>query len=224
MNTAGAIPMRFTLGKARLHGELCVPANAGGLVVFVHGSGSSRHSPRNQRVARAFNTRGLATLLFDLLTEHEQPLDELTRQLRFDIPLLSQRLTGVIDQLRQDESLRALRIGLFGASTGAAAALITAASRPADIAAVVSRGGRVDLAEHSLAQVGAPTLFIVGGRDGEVLALNRAALEYLPGVHRLEVVAGATHLFDEPGTLDEVTRLAGDWFIEHLAGGAPATG
>ncbi len=224
MNTAGAIPMRFTLGKARLHGELCVPANAGGLVVFVHGSGSSRHSPRNQRVARAFNTRGLATLLFDLLTEHEQPLDELTRQLRFDIPLLSQRLTGVIDQLRQDESLRALRIGLFGASTGAAAALITAASRPADIAAVVSRGGRVDLAEHSLAQVSAPTLFIVGGRDGEVLALNRAALEYLPGVRRLEVVAGATHLFDEPGTLDEVTRLAGDWFIEHLAGGAPAPG
>jgi len=120
--------------------------------------------------------------------------------------------------------LRALRIGLFGASTGAAAALITAASRPSDIAAVVSRGGRVDLAEHSLAQVGAPTLFIVGGWDGEVLALNRAALEYLPGVHRLEVVAGATHLFDEPGTLDEVTRLAGDWFIEHLAGGAPATG
>ncbi|EKM94795.1 hydrolase or acyltransferase [Stutzerimonas degradans] len=175
-------------------------------------------------MARAFNTRGLATLLFDLLTEHEQPLDELTRQLRFDIPLLSQRLTGVIDQLRQDESLRALRIGLFGASTGAAAALITAASRPADIAAVVSRGGRVDLAEHSLAQVGVPTLFIVGGRDGEVLALNRAALEYLPGVRRLEVVAGATHLFDEPGTLDEVTRLAGDWFIEHLAGGAPAPG
>ena len=116
MNTAGAIPMRFTLGKARLHGELCVPANAGGLVVFVHGSGSSRLSPRNQRVARAFNTRGLATLLFDLLTEHELPLDELTRQLRFDIPLLSQRLTGVIDQLRQDESLRALRIGLFGAT------------------------------------------------------------------------------------------------------------
>lgn len=141
MSQSSATPMRFTLGKARLHGDLCVPAAARGLVVFVHGSGSSRHSPRNQSVARCFNEMGLATLLFDLLTKHEQPIDEITRQLRFDIPLLSQRLTGVIDQLSSDAQLRELRIGLFGASTGAAAALTTAASRPADIAAVVSRGG-----------------------------------------------------------------------------------
>ncbi|NIU62361.1 MAG: alpha/beta hydrolase, partial [Pseudomonas stutzeri] len=161
MSQSSATPMRFTLGKARLHGDLCVPAAARGLVVFVHGSGSSRHSPRNQSVARCFNEMGLATLLFDLLTKHEQPIDEITRQLRFDIPLLSQRLTGVIDQLSSDAQLRELRIGLFGASTGAAAALTTAASRPADIAAVVSRGGRVDLAEPSLARVHAASLFIV---------------------------------------------------------------
>jgi len=205
--------MRFTLGKARLHGDLCVPAAARGLVVFVHGSGSSRHSPRNQSVARCFNEMGLATLLFDLLTKHEQPIDEITRQLRFDIPLLSQRLTGVIDQLSSDAQLR---IGLFGASTGAAAALTTAASRPADIAAVVSRGGRVDLAEPSLARVHAASLFIVGSRDLEVLELNRAAAARLQCEHQLVVVPGASHLFEEHGTLEEVARLAGDWFVRHL--------
>jgi len=208
--------MRFTLGKARLHGDLCVPAAARGLVVFVHGSGSSRHSPRNQSVARCFNEMGLATLLFDLLTKHEQPIDEITRQLRFDIPLLSQRLTGVIDQLSSDAQLRELRIGLFGASTGAAAALTTAASRPADIAAVVSRGGRVDLAEPSLARVHAASLFIVGSRDLEVLELNRAAAARLQCEHHLVVVPGASHLFEEHGTLEEVARLAGDWFVRHL--------
>ncbi|AKN25359.1 hydrolase or acyltransferase [Stutzerimonas stutzeri] len=208
--------MRFTLGKARLHGDLCVPAAARGLVVFVHGSGSSRHSPRNQSVARCFNEMGLATLLFDLLTKHEQPIDEITRQLRFDIPLLSQRLTGVIDQLSSDAQLRELRIGLFGASTGAAAALTTAASRPADIAAVVSRGGRVDLAEPSLARVHAASLFIVGSRDLEVLELNRAAAARLQCEHQLVVVPGASHLFEEHGTLEEVARLAGDWFVRHL--------
>jgi len=208
--------MRFTLGKARLHGDLCVPAAARGLVVFVHGSGSSRHSPRNQSVARCFNEMGLATLLFDLLTKHEQPIDEITRQLRFDIPLLSQRLTGVIDQLSSDAQLRELRIGLFGASTGAAAALTTAASRPADIAAVVSRGGRVDLAEPSLARVHAASLFIVGSRDLEVLELNRAAAARLQCEHQLVVVPGASHLFEEHGTLEEAARLAGDWFVRHL--------
>jgi len=208
--------MRFTLGKAHLHGDLCVPAAARGLVVFVHGSGSSRHSPRNQSVARCFNEMGLATLLFDLLTKHEQPIDEITRQLRFDIPLLSQRLTGVIDQLSSDAQLRELRIGLFGASTGAAAALTTAASRPADIAAVVSRGGRVDLAEPSLARVHAASLFIVGSRDLEVLELNRAAAARLQCEHQLVVVPGASHLFEEHGTLEEVARLAGDWFVRHL--------
>lgn len=216
MSQSSATPMRFTLGKARLHGDLCVPAAARGLVVFVHGSGSSRHSPRNQSVARCFNEMGLATLLFDLLTKHEQPIDEITRQLRFDIPLLSQRLTGVIDQLSSDAQLRELRIGLFGASTGAAAALTTAASRPADIAAVVSRGGRVDLAEPSLARVHAASLFIVGSRDLEVLELNRAAGARLQCEHQLVVVPGASHLFEEHGTLEEVARLAGDWFVRHL--------
>ncbi len=199
MSQSSATPMRFTLGKARLHGDLCVPAAARGLVVFVHGSGSS-----------------LATLLFDLLAKHEQPIDEITRQLRFDIPLLSQRLTGVIDQLSSDAQLRELRIGLFGASTGAAAALTTAASRPADIAAVVSRGGRVDLAEPSLARVHAASLFIVGSRDLEVLELNRAAAARLQCEHQLVVVPGASHLFEEHGTLEEVARLAGDWFVRHL--------
>lgn len=216
MSQSSATPMRFTVGKARLHGDLCVPAAARGLVVFVHGSGSSRHSPRNQSVARCFNEMGLATLLFDLLTKHEQPIDEITRQLRFDIPLLSQRLTGVIDQLSSDAQLRELRIGLFGASTGAAAALTTAASRPADIAAVVSRGGRVDLAEPSLARVHAASLFIVGSRDLEVLELNRAAAARLQCEHQLVVVPGASHLFEEHGTLEEAARLAGDWFVRHL--------
>ncbi|MCQ4298435.1 dienelactone hydrolase family protein [Pseudomonas songnenensis] len=216
MSQPTSTPMRFTLGKARLHGDLCVPPDAAGLVVFVHGSGSSRHSPRNQSVARYFNELGLATLLFDLLTADEQSIDEITRQLRFDIPLLSQRLSGVVDQLGNDAGLRELRIGLFGASTGAAAALITAASRPADVAAVVSRGGRVDLAAQSLARVKAASLFLVGSRDLEVLELNRAAAARLQCVHQLQVVPGATHLFEEHGTLEQVARLAGDWFVRHL--------
>ncbi|WP_312954690.1 dienelactone hydrolase family protein [Pseudomonas songnenensis] len=216
MSQPTSTPMRFTLGKARLHGDLCVPPDAAGLVVFVHGSGSSRHSPRNQSVARYFNELGLATLLFDLLTADEQSIDEITRQLRFDIPLLSQRLSGVVDQLGNDAGLRELRIGLFGASTGAAAALITAASRPADVAAVVSRGGRVDLADQSLARVKAASLFLVGSRDLEVLELNRAAAARLQCVHQLQVVPGATHLFEEHGTLEQVARLAGDWFVRHL--------
>lgn len=217
MSNSSARPMRFTLGKARLHGDLTVPDNADGMVVFVHGSGSSRHSPRNRSVAQFFNGLGLATLLFDLLTEEEQPVDEATRQFRFDIPLLSERLNGVVDQLRGDPSLRGFRLGLFGASTGAAAALITAASRPADIGAVVSRGGRVDLAGDSLEQVKAPSLFIVGGADPEVLELNRQTIVHLKCPHELFVVPGATHLFEEPGKMDEVARLAGDWFRLHLA-------
>lgn len=216
MSQPTSTPMRFTLGKARLHGDLSVPPDAAGLVVFVHGSGSSRHSPRNQSVARYFNELGLATLLFDLLTADEQAIDEITRQLRFDIPLLSQRLSGVVDQLGNEADLRELRIGLFGASTGAAAALITAASRPADVAAVVSRGGRVDLADQSLARVKAASLFLVGSRDLEVLELNRAAAARLQCAHQLQVVPGATHLFEEHGTLEQVARLAGDWFVRHL--------
>jgi len=216
MSQSSATPMRFTLGKARLHGDLCVPAAAAAVHEDHQSTRRSRHSPRNQSVARCFNEMGLATLLFDLLTKHEQPIDEITRQLRFDIPMLSQRLTGVIDQLSSDAQLRELRIGLFGASTGAAAALTTAASRPADIAAVVSRGGRVDLAEPSLARVHAASLFIVGSRDLEVLELNRAAAARLQCEHQLVVVPGASHLFEEHGTLEEVARLAGDWFVRHL--------
>lgn len=216
MSQAPTTSLRFTLGKARLHGDLCVPPDARALVVFAHGSGSSRHSPRNLAVAEYFNGLGLATLLFDLLTEREQAIDELTRQLRFDIPLLGQRLTGVVDQLRNEANLRDLPIGLFGASTGAAAALIAAASRPADVGAVVSRGGRVDLAEQSLEQVRAASLFIVGSRDRDVLELNREAAGRLRCVYRVAVVDGASHLFEEPGTLDEMARLAGDWFVRHL--------
>ncbi len=210
-------PMRFPMGKVRLHGDLIAPEEAQGLVVFVHGSGSSRHSPRNRSVARFFNGLGMATLLFDLLTEEEQPIDEVTRQFRFDIPLLGERLSGVVDQLRANADLRDLKIGLFGASTGAAAALIAAAARPADIAAVVSRGGRVDLAADVLDKVHAPSLFIVGELDSEVLALNRQAAERLQCQHELAAVSGATHLFEEPGTLEEVERLAGQWFLQHLA-------
>ena len=187
----------------------------------IRDSGSSRHSRRNQDVARQFNALGLGTLLFDLLTDREQAIDELTRKLRFDIPLLGQRLTGVVDQLRNDSALSDLRIGLFGASTGAAAALIAAASRPADVVAVVSRGGRVDLADDSLERVHAATLFLVGSLDREVLALNREAAARLQCVNRLVEVEGAGHLFEEPGKLNIVQKAAADWFTDYLAGALP---
>lgn len=204
------------LATAWLHGELALPEEAEGLVLFAHGSGSSRFSPRNQRVARYFNDLGLATLLLDLLTEEEQDVDELTRQFRFDIPLLAERLVGVVDWLRADVRLHQLELGLFGASTGAAAALICAAQRAHEIAAVVSRGGRTDLAGEALAHVRAPTLLIVGGEDHEVLALNRDSARQLGGIRHLEVVAGASHLFEEPGKLLTVAELAGDWFLRYL--------
>lgn len=206
----------FNLASVNLHGELSVPAQAQGLVVFVHGSGSSRFSPRNQSVARYFNQRGLATLLFDLLGEDEQRIDDVTREFRFDIPLLTQRLEQVIDLIARDEKVAPLAIGLFGASTGAAAALIAAAGRPALVRAVVSRGGRVDLADKALPQVQAPTLMIVGGEDDEVLALNRRSSRLLSCEQQLAVVPGATHLFEEAGTLERVAELAADWFLRHL--------
>nr|WP_256657904.1 dienelactone hydrolase family protein [Pseudomonas sp. 2FG] len=208
--------MTFSLDQAHLHGEWVAPEGAEGLVVFVHGSGSSRFSPRNRSVARYFNDLGLATLLFDLLTEAEQRVDEVSRAFRFDIPLLSQRLSQVIDCLRRDAAAGELAIGLFGASTGAAAALITAAERPREIAAVVSRGGRSDLAGSALARVEAPTLLIVGAEDDTVLALNRQSSQQLHCPQRLAVIPGATHLFEESGKLLEVAELAGDWFLEHL--------
>ncbi|SDS27717.1 dienelactone hydrolase family protein [Pseudomonas oryzae] len=206
----------LNLDDADVHGDLALPEGAEGLVVFAHGSGSSRFSPRNQQVARYFNDLGLGTLLLDLLTMEEQQVDEITREFRFDIPLLARRLAGVVDWLQQDERLQELIVGLFGASTGAAAALICAAQRQHAVAAVVSRGGRSDLAGDALEHVRAPTLLIVGGEDDEVLALNRDSLTRLTGIKRLEVVPGATHLFEEPGKLLVVAELAGEWFLRYL--------
>lgn len=207
---------KLDLGSVELSADLRLPKNAGGLVVFVHGSGSGRSSPRNQQVARSLAERGLGTLLFDLLTEPEQYLDNQTRELRFNIALLSNRLVKVIDWIGRDAELQPLPIGLFGASTGAAAALLAAAERVDVVHAVVSRGGRTDLAGAALPRVKAPTLQIVGELDPVVLDLNVQSSRALQCEQRLEVVAGATHLFEETGTLEEVARLAGDWFEKYL--------
>jgi putative phosphoribosyl transferase len=208
--------LNLTLSDVQLAADLLLPEAATGLVVFVHGSGSSRLSPRNQQVALYFNGRGLATLLFDLLTESEQRLDQVSRALRFDIPMLTRRLLGVIDWLGADSELRHLHLGLFGASTGAAAALLVAAQRPQRVQAVVSRGGRSDLAGAALAEVLAPTLLIVGGEDPLVLQLNRQSSEQLRCTQRLVVIPGASHLFEETGALETVAREAGDWFEGYL--------
>ena len=207
---------QLELQDVELSADLRLPPHAEGLVIFVHGSGSGRLSPRNQFVAESLARRGLGSLLFDLLTEAEQRLDNLTGELRFDIELLTGRLVEVIDWVGRDPQLRSLRIGLFGASTGAAAALLAAAARADVVHAVVSRGGRTDLAEAALLQVRAPTLQIVGAWDPMVLELNQRISHVLRCEQRLEVVAGATHLFEEPGTLEEVARLARDWFGTHL--------
>lgn len=209
-------PLLLASGDEKLAADLLLPEAAQGLVVFVHGSGSSRLSPRNQQVARYFAERGLATLLFDLLTESEQRIDMLNGELRFNIPLLTRRLLGVIDGLVRNSEIRGLPIGFFGASTGAAAALLAAAERPKLIQAVVSRGGRTDLARAALPRIKAPTLQIVGARDWLVLEINQATSRQLHCKQSLAVVAGATHLFEEPGALEEVARLAADWFERHL--------
>jgi putative phosphoribosyl transferase len=208
-------PMSFLAGEAALEGELAVPQGARAIVLFAHGTGSSRHSPRNRRVAETLEEAGLGTLLIDLLSEEEDRLDQTTGTLRFDIDLLAERLLSATDWVAADEEAASLRRGYFGASTGAAAALVAAAERP-ETGAVVSRGGRPDLAGDALPRVRAPTLLIVGGEDTHVLELNREALERLGGEKALEVVPGATHLFEEPGALDEVARLARDWFTERL--------
>jgi putative phosphoribosyl transferase len=200
------------IGPKNLPGELVVPAGAHGLVVFAHGSGSSRLSPRNTWVAERLRSRRLATLLFDLLTEAEAA----DRSNVFDIDLLSGRVAQALDWAARRSDLAGLRVGLFGASTGAAAALVAAAAAPDRIAAVVSRGGRPDLAGSHLGNVRAPTLLIVGGSDREVLRLNEAASNAMHCERRIEVVPGATHLFEEPGTLDAVADLAADWFATHL--------
>ncbi len=198
-----------------LAGDLVIPARAAGLVAFAHGSGSSRKSPRNRFVAGVLEAGGLATLLFDLLTPDEEAEDQHTRELRFDIDLLADRLVGATDWLARQGPVAALPLGYFGASTGAAAALIAAARRPEQVTAVVSRGGRPDLAGASLAVVRAPTLLIVGGLDHQVIELNRSALARLPGKKDMKIVDGATHLFEEPGTLEKVALLAREWFERH---------
>jgi putative phosphoribosyl transferase len=203
-------------GEGTVLGDLSVPEQPAGAVLFAHGSGSGRGSPRNREVASAFQERGFATLLVDLLTEEEQRHDTETGQLRFDIELLAGRLRLATHWLVEEPSVTGLPLGYFGASTGAAAALVAAARSPLPVGAVVSRGGRPDLADAALAEVTAPTLLIVGGRDRTVLELNEQALPRLAGEHRLEVVPGATHLFEEPGALDEVAQLAGDWFTRWL--------
>lgn len=204
------------IGSVALEGSLTNPHDAGGVVVFAHGSGSSRFSSRNQYVARVLHLAGLATLLFDLLTKEEESVDAWTGHLRFDIGFLAQRLAGATDWIATNQETEALPIGYFGASTGAAAALVAAAERT-DIRAVVSRGGRPDLAGSSLEKVTAPTLLIVGGNDVPVIPLNDEALERIGADEkRLEIVPGATHLFEEPGALEEVASLASQWFRDHL--------
>ena len=199
-----------------LEGNLVLPRAASGIVLFAHGSGSSRHSPRNRMVAEVFQRSGLATLLVDLLTAEEHEEDEATRRLRFDIPLLGGRLVGVVDWILAERELSALPIGLFGASTGAAAAIIAAAERRDAILAVVSRGGRPDLAGVYLGRIVAPTLLIVGGDDEVVMKLNEAAWKRIRARNELVVIPGATHLFEEPGAMAEVSRLATRWFTSHL--------
>jgi putative phosphoribosyl transferase len=216
--------VRVAAGPVTLEGNLSLPEGARGIVLFAHGSGSSRHSSRNRYVARLLNEAKLATLLVDLLTQEEEAVDLRTAHLRFDIGLLAERLVGATDWLTRHPDTRHLRIGYFGASTGAAAALVAAAERPDAVGAVVSRGGRPDLAGPALPLVRAPTLLIVGGNDFQVIELNRAAFEQLRCEKQLVIVPGATHLFEEPGALDEVARLAREWFERHLAPAEPNRG
>jgi putative phosphoribosyl transferase len=211
--------IEIALPGASLRGDLVVPEDAVGIVIFAHGSGSSRHSRRNRYVAGVLQEAGLATLLMDLLTAEEDAIDQVTRELRFDIDLLSDRLTGAVDWASRQQATGILPVGLFGASTGAAAALRAAAARPGAVRAVVSRGGRPDLAGAALPLVQAPTLLIVGEADVPVIPLNTAAQAQMRAPTQLVLVPGATHLFAEPGTLETAAQLARDWFLEHLSAG-----
>jgi putative phosphoribosyl transferase len=208
--------LRVDAGTVSLEGNLEIPREARGIVLFAHGSGSSRHSPRNRYVAQVLREGGLATLLIDLLTPAEELLDLRTAELRFDIPLLATRLINTTDWLTQHASTRHLRVAYFGASTGSAAALMGAAERPDIVRAVASRGGRPDLAGPALPRIQAPTLLIVGGKDYSVIEMNRAAMAELRCEKKLAFVPGASHLFEEPGALEEVARLAREWFQCHL--------
>ena len=222
MSDSAAVPQRslsVPAAGATVDADLALPDKPRGLVLFAHGSGSSRHSPRNRQVAAALRQAGLGTVLADLLTPQEEEVDLRTRHLRFDVDLLADRLVDITEWLQSHAHTAGLAVGLFGASTGAAAALKAAARHPGAYRAVVSRGGRPDLAGSDLSAVEVPTLLVVGSRDRTVLALNQEALARLGGEKRLEVVAGASHLFEEPGALDEVARLAADWFVGHVAGG-----
>jgi dienelactone hydrolase len=208
--------IQIPLNGVTLDGTLLIPNNSKGIVVFAHGSGSSRFSPRNRFVAKKLQTDGLATLLMDLLTQEEERIDLRTREFRFDIKLLSQRLVGVTHWVQQNTGTKELNIGYFGSSTGAAAALIAATVQSKSIGAVVSRGGRTDLAEYYLSRVEAPTLLIVGSYDSVVIDINKETMKQLIGKKKLEIVSGASHLFEEPGKLEVVAELASEWFREHL--------
>ena len=217
--------MQVPTAGASLTGDLVLPGGARGVVLFAHGSGSSRHSPRNRRIAAGLQAAGFGTLLMDLLTAGEERIDEATGALRFDVPMLAARLTGAVDWLAGTGGTAGLPLVTFGASTGAAAALVTAADRPNRVRAVVSRGGRPDLAGTALGRVRAPTLLIVGGADSRVLELNREAGRRLAARHDIAVIAGATHLFPEPGALEEVIARCVDWLTRELPSGgvsAPA--
>ena len=215
--TALEEPVQVNAGQVTLEGDLGIPEGARGVVLFAHGSGSGRHSPRNRFVAGQLHAAGLATLLVDLLTEEEEAVDQYTAHLRFDIGLLADRLVGATDWLTENPRTAGLSVGYFGASTGGGAVLVAAIQRPDRVGAVVSRGGRPDLAGAALPAVRAPTLLIVGGDDGPVIGMNEEALERLgTRVKKLVIVPGATHLFEEPGKLEEVARLAADWFTRHL--------
>lgn len=207
--------VQIEIDAAVLDGDLTIPPDARGTVLFAHGSGSSRHSPRNRYVAGVLNGAGLATLLLDLLTPEEERVDAITREHRFDIVLLARRLGGATRWLERDEGTHALSVGYFGASTGAAAALVAAAAHP-EARAIVSRGGRPDLAGAALPHVLAPTLLIVGSRDEQVIALNEQARAAMHAPVELAIIPGATHLFEEPGTLERVAELASDWFVRHM--------
>jgi pimeloyl-ACP methyl ester carboxylesterase len=209
-------PVSIRVGPVHVQGDLVLPPESIGLVVFAHGSGSSRLSPRNRTVAHLLNRARLGTLLADLLSPQEEEADRYTREYRFDIPMLAHRVCGLVAWLREQDDTRGIPVGLFGASTGAAAALVAAALRPGEVDAVVSRGGRPDLAGEYLAAVMCPTLLIVGGNDDIVIDLNRRAMAKMRAERALEIVPGATHLFEEPGALEAVAGLARDWFQAHL--------
>ncbi len=208
--------LNITIDSAVIEGDLTIPNDAKGVVLFAHGAGSSRHSSRNNTVADELNQAGFGTLLIDLLTPEEKEIDKRTRQIRFDIDRLGKRVSGTVDWLSENSKTKDLSIGIFGSSTGAAGALIAAAQRPEEVEAVVSRGGRVDLANDFLHEVQAPTVCIVGGRDFQVESLNRQAIVKMTAEVELKIIEGAGHLFEEPGALEEVTEIAKNWFAIYL--------